>query len=217
VKILEADLLRMVIKGEGSHVELREHVPENDPLARTLCAYANTRGGWLVIGVDEDRKVVGCENPDEALTHIRLVAEEDIKPALEYEAHSVETKNGWLITVHVNQSSDRPHSIPCAKRKREILMRVGLTNEVAEGGTLNALRSHRIDSRPREALEGRILEWLVEREKEANDPPGTATPEDYSQAANVSVRRAGKALINLECGGLVIGAGDRYHRFYAMP
>lgn len=217
MKISEAEVLRLIIKGENSHMELRETVPGDDPLARTLCAYANTSGGWLIIGVDEDRKVAGCEDPADVLTRLRLVAEEDIKPPLTYEVHEIETKTGIVITIHVNRSNERPHSIPCAKRKREILVRIGLGNEIADGGTLNALRSHRIVTHTKDPLELKILEWMAHREKEAKEPLGSVTPENFGQAANVSERRASKALVSLECAGLVIGAGDRYHRFYALP
>lgn len=217
VNLTEPDLLRLIAKGENSRLEFQSEVPDDETLARILCAFANTRGGTLLVGVDEDGHTLGCADPADAMSRIRLVAEEDIKPPLDLASASVRLEAGILVVVKVNHSMDRPHSIPCAKRKREIIVRVGTGNELADGGTLNALRSHRTQEQPKGPLESKILEWIAARERDAGDPLGSATPELFSKAANVGLRRASKAFINLECAGLLMGAGDRTHRFYALP
>jgi hypothetical protein len=217
VNITEPELLRLVARGENSRAEFKKDVPDDETLAEILCAFANTRGGWLVIGVDEDLSATGCANPKDVMSRVRLVAEEDLKPALNIAQSSVRTEAGFLIAVHVNHSMERPHSIPCANRKRDIMVRVGLTNEVGDGATLNALRSHRTQEQPKDKLEIRILDWLGQREREGIEPAGSASAEIFSQATNVGLRRASKALISLEAGGLIMGYGGRSHRQYALP
>lgn len=217
MKLTEAEILRMIVKGENSRREFRAELPDDDTLARTLCAFANTRGGCLIVGVDEHGDPRGCSDPADVLSRIRLVAEEDIKPPLEFEATKLRHEVGHLVAVRVGHSMARPHSIPSGKRKREIIVRVGTGNEVADGGTLNALRSHRTNDPTKGPLETKILEWVAQRESDSIDPLGSATPELFSKSANVGLRRAAKAFVNLECAGLLIGAGDRSHRFYALP
>lgn len=217
VKITEAELLRKIATGEDSHTEIRAELPDDDTLARTLCAFANTRGGVLIVGANQDRTLCGCSNPKDALTRIRLVAEEDLKPAVNLAMSSVRCKSEYLIVVQVGHSFDRPHSVPCSKRKRDIMVRVGTANHVAEGGTLNALRSHRTQEQPKDALEVKILEWVAHREQDSKEPSGSASPEIFCKAANIGLRRASKAFVSLECAGLLMGYGDRSHRFYALP
>ena len=132
--------------------------------------------------------------------------------------NSVRTDAGHLIAVHVNTSDDRPHSVPGPSRgKREILVRVGTANHTAEGATLNALRSHRTQGQPSDALEAKIMTWLTLREEEALGELPDTSPAEFGQQANVGLRRASKAFINLERAGLVIGRGERSHRWYALP
>ncbi len=217
MNITEDELLRKIAKGEDSHTEHRQELPDDDTLARILCAFANTRGGWLIVGVDEERAICGCDAPKDAMTRIRLVAEEDIKPALNLGLVSVRCGEVFVIAVHVKHSFDRPHSIPNTKRKRDIMVRVGTANHVAEGGTLNALRSHRTQEQPKDPLETKILAWITQREREAKEAAGDATPELFSKAANIGLRRASKAFVSLECAGLLMGYGTKSHRFYALP
>lgn len=207
----------MIAKGESSHLELQRELPDDDQLARVLCAFANTRGGWLIVGVEKDGNPCGSPNPRNALSRIRLVSEEDLKPPLKLAATSVRCEAGFLIAVHVKTSFDRPHSIPGTGSRREIIVRVGAANHVAEGATLNALRSHRTQGQPKDALETKILAWIAQREQESPDPAGDASPALFSKSANVGLRRASKAFISLERAGLLIGSGERSHRLYALP
>ena len=217
MNIKEAELLKRIAKGENSHTEFRRELPDDDTLARTLCAFANTRGGWLIVGVNEEGRLCGCPDPKDVMSRIRLVAEEDLKPPLNLALTSVRSAARFLVAVQVKNSFDRPHSIPCAKRKREIIVRVGTTNHVAEGGSLNALRSHRTQGQPNGALESKILAWIAQHERDAKDLAGGVSPELFCKAANVGLRRGSKAFINLECAGLLIAQGERSHRFYALP
>jgi len=56
-------LKAIISQGEGTEVELKE---SKDSLARkvyeSICAFLNRRGGHVVLGVDNDRNVVGI-NP----------------------------------------------------------------------------------------------------------------------------------------------------------
>ena len=215
MNITAPELLELIAKGEGSHVEFQRELPDDDELARILCAFANTRGGWLIVGVDDDLSPCGCPYPEDALSRLRLVAEEDLKPPLNLAATRVRNGAGFLIAVHVDISDDRPHSIPGSRR--EIIVRVGMINDVAEGATLNALRSHRTQGQPKDALESKILAWVGQREQESRNSAGDASPALFSKAANVGLRRASKAFISLERAGLLIGRGERSHRMYALP
>lgn len=217
MNITAPQLRELIAQGAGSHVEFARECPADDALASVLCAFANTRGGWLVVGVDDDRSLHGCADPKDVMTRVRLVAEEDLRPPLNLALSSVRLDEGLVVAVRVNHSRDRPHAVPGDRRQGEILVRAGRSNQIADGATLNALRSHRTQGQPKDPLESKILAWIERYEHESDVIAGDASPEVFSKAFNVGLRRASKAFVSLEKAGLLIGHGDRYHRLYALP
>jgi predicted HTH transcriptional regulator len=59
------ELRRLVAQGEGLNLEFKRKARHPDKLARELVAFANTAGGLLLVGVDDDRTVYGCKFADE--------------------------------------------------------------------------------------------------------------------------------------------------------
>ena len=53
--LTEADLQTLISNqvAEGYTVEYKEIPPDNKKIGRTLASFANTLGGWFIIGVDD--------------------------------------------------------------------------------------------------------------------------------------------------------------------
>lgn len=66
------DVLNRVQRGEDELTELKESL-QNDAIAKALCAFANSAGGLLVIGVDDAGNVVGIPDDPES-AHERLTS-----------------------------------------------------------------------------------------------------------------------------------------------
>jgi len=54
-----AGLLRLIEQGESETVEFKTFLPPDNVIARDLIAFANTRGGILIVGVDDRGAVLG--------------------------------------------------------------------------------------------------------------------------------------------------------------
>ena len=48
-----------IMAGEGRELEFKTRVPAPQKMAKTVCAFANTRGGHIVVGVMDDGEIVG--------------------------------------------------------------------------------------------------------------------------------------------------------------
>jgi ATP-dependent DNA helicase RecG len=46
-------------EAESSTVELKSSTPKNDQIVKTMIAFCNHHGGKLVVGVEDDRTVIG--------------------------------------------------------------------------------------------------------------------------------------------------------------
>ena len=64
---------------EGIRLEFKA-APNKDAIAKVITAFINTQGGDLVIGIDDDKNVLGVENVKKVRDSIKNLLTEHIKP-----------------------------------------------------------------------------------------------------------------------------------------
>ncbi|PZP60758.1 MAG: transcriptional regulator, partial [Delftia acidovorans] len=57
----EADLLPILARGEDSRHQFKRDETNSDSIAAELAAFANSGGGLLLLGVDDNGKVTGLD------------------------------------------------------------------------------------------------------------------------------------------------------------
>lgn len=94
---------------EGEHVmqDFKFCIEDSKKIARTLCAFANTQGGVLLIGVKDNGKIVGI-NPSEEIHMIEAAAELYCKPPLSFETRVWQENMRMVLEVQINKSTDKP-------------------------------------------------------------------------------------------------------------
>lgn len=55
------DLQEEINLGESKILEFKEKLPNNQSIAKLIIAFSNTAGGKLIIGVNDDREIIGVE------------------------------------------------------------------------------------------------------------------------------------------------------------
>lgn len=58
------NLIEEIKNGESKTLELKEKLPGKTAIVKTLVAFSNTSGGKLIVGVNDQRQVVGLEGAD---------------------------------------------------------------------------------------------------------------------------------------------------------
>ena len=53
------ELSQLVTLGEGQHLEFKKRVPAPERITKEVIAFANTGGGRLLLGIDDDGTVLG--------------------------------------------------------------------------------------------------------------------------------------------------------------
>ncbi len=80
---MDINLIRQwVSKGEDERLEFKLKANHPEKIIRELVAFANTGGGYLIVGVSDDRKIIGVKYPDEARYEISRAVEKYCRPAL---------------------------------------------------------------------------------------------------------------------------------------
>jgi len=59
------ELLRLVRGGEDTYLELKVKLSNPERIAQGIVALANTNGGTIIFGVNDQLRVEGVSNPDE--------------------------------------------------------------------------------------------------------------------------------------------------------
>lgn len=101
-------VLEIIAQGEGETVEFKKSMGQLRRAVETTVAFANTRGGHLLIGVRQDGEVVGVTGTDP----VRRVAEVIIAntdPVLYPSVETVEVGGKPIVVVTVLESEDKPH------------------------------------------------------------------------------------------------------------
>ncbi len=102
-------LWKLVAGGEGQHLEFKRKAAFPDKVVRELIAFANSGGGTLLVGVDDNGKLAGLKYPEEEW----LVIEKELKhcrPLLPivHQIIRIDAKR-FILQINVEASPQRPH------------------------------------------------------------------------------------------------------------
>ena len=78
------ELLNLIEEGENIQVEFKRKFSTHDKIAREMIAFANTKGGYVLFGIDDDKKIVGVESEKETTELVKDAALNYCEPPLEY-------------------------------------------------------------------------------------------------------------------------------------
>ncbi len=99
----------MINRIESDTLEFKSEIVSD--ICKEIIAFANTRGGELLIGVADDGTVTGLSDADDILLQIKNMVRDSIKPDLtmfvRYEVHTIEEKE--IVSVTIQKGTDRPY------------------------------------------------------------------------------------------------------------
>lgn len=105
-----SELRKRVSQGEGNRLEFKRKVSFPDKIVRELIAFANTSGGTLLVGVDDDGTIPGVKYPEEEWLVIEKELASTCRPPLPLQTQIVRvTEKRFVLWIDVSQSPRRPH------------------------------------------------------------------------------------------------------------
>lgn len=210
------DIVNLIAKGEGKNVEFKRGLPRDEKTARSLCAFANTRGGLLLIGVGDRGETVGAPHPRATAKRVLEIAAGRVDPPLVVRVGCVEIESKPIVWCSVPLSPGRPHAVLHEDDTREVVVRAGSSNRVASGATLALIKSQRSAAGGLDPLKRSILAWVDAHNRAARDPGGAATIKGFAEARNIGLQRARRAFTDLEVAGRLVGHGSGARRVFSL-
>jgi len=77
-----SELLRLIRGGEDTHLELKVKLSNSEKIAQGIVALANTDGGTIIFGVNDQLRIEGVANPEWVQQEITRICREEIVPAV---------------------------------------------------------------------------------------------------------------------------------------
>lgn len=191
------DLKQFIKTGEGTFLEFKRIISSPEKIAREICAFANTKGGTLLIGVDDDKTIVGVESYHEQEFLLEQAADLICIPQVNYTMEILPYYQRDIMLVKIKEAAIKPVFVQTEKassayvRHHDKSIRASkevvhvLKNESSnEGVTFEFGNNERL-----------LLRYLNEYER--------ITVKEYSDLVNVSKRRASRILVNLVSAGIL--------------
>jgi ATP-dependent DNA helicase RecG len=99
----------MVRGGEDTYLELKVRFSNVEKLTAEIIALANTAGGAMVFGVNDQLRVEGVEDPDAVETELRDICSNYIQPPVFPYINKVAFDSGRRVVILEVDTDDRPH------------------------------------------------------------------------------------------------------------
>jgi predicted HTH transcriptional regulator len=196
------DVLRLIEEGEGFEIEFKRKVSTPEKIARALIAFANTKGGHILFGVD------GVESEKSEVDLIRqagtVYCYPEIHPAIDIVAFSGKD----VIVATVEESADKPHFFTGENAGNgngqgddhtSVFIRVNDKTLMASKEVVRILRAERPDAPPMRIEIGdnerRLFRYLDDNER--------ITTKEFSRLVNISEQRATRILVSLVRAGVM--------------
>ncbi|WP_448519931.1 AlbA family DNA-binding domain-containing protein [Rhodoflexus sp.] len=103
------ELKKLVARGEGLTTEFKRKATHPDKIMREVVAFANTAGGFLLIGVDDNGTIPGLKYPDEDAFILKNAIVKYCHPAVEYDLkHVVVAPNRTVLVFYIKPCLQKP-------------------------------------------------------------------------------------------------------------
>ena len=103
------ELLRLIRGGEDTYLELKVKLSNSERIAQGIVALANTDGGTIIFGVNDQLRIEGVSNPEWVQTEIARICREEIVPPVVPMIDTIAFDSGKRIVALDIDGKHRPY------------------------------------------------------------------------------------------------------------
>ena len=100
------ELIEKIMLGEDSTIEFKREMPHRNSLADEIAAFANTQGGMILIGIDDNKEIVGVElqKLDRIEKTVVEICNDSIEPAIPIFTEKLRLDDKNILKIEVQRS-----------------------------------------------------------------------------------------------------------------
>ena len=207
------ELYELIEEGENSHVEFKRKFSSPEKIAKEMIAFANSHGGYILFGVNDDRTIIGVESEKSEIELINTAAKFYCEPEIDFSLEIMFIKRADVVVVNIPESTRKPHKLITDDKDTppKVYVRFNDKSILASRETESILRNSNPEhiGHPLKITIGdnekALFDFLNENEK--------ITVKGFKKLVNISERRASRTLVNLvkaEVIRHVINGGEEF-------
>ena len=199
------DVNVLIEEGEGFAIEFKRRISSSEKIARTLISFANTKGGTILFGVDDDGSIIGVESEKSEVELVEMAGSEFCDPPITPFIDIVPFDGRDVIVCQIEESKTKPHYF-LGERDRShngensrVYIRVNDKTVMASREVVKILQDENPDAPPLKlsigVRERRLFQYLETHER--------ITVRELGRLVNISDRRASRMLVQLVRAGVI--------------
>jgi predicted HTH transcriptional regulator len=199
------ELIELIAEGENINCEFKRKFSSPEKIAREMIAFANTSGGYILFGVDDNKDIVGVASEKAESELIKDVALNYCEPVLEYYLEYIDVNGREIVIVEVPESDNKPHRLQDYLNEFDInkalvTIRVNDKSVQASKEMVRIMRARTDGLELKKYTIGQneknVFEYLEKNE--------TITVKELSELVNISGRRASRTLVKMVRANLLM-------------
>lgn len=107
--ITRPEIIRLLRGGEDTYLELKVRLGNSEKLIAEIVALANTAGGAIIFGVNDQLRIEGVDDPEDVEQELRRICREQIQPPVFPYIRKVAFDSGRRIVILEVDTENRPH------------------------------------------------------------------------------------------------------------
>ncbi|RZK64846.1 MAG: ATP-binding protein [Pedobacter sp.] len=182
----------LILQGEGVMLDFKKTITNTEKIAKSLVAFANNKGGKLLIGVADDGTIKGVKSEEEEKYMILTAAHQFCKPAIEPFFEEIYIDDKLVLIVNIPESDLKPHYALDDQNKWWAYIRIDDKTVLASKIIVEVLKNGHKDQGVLISYsdnEKVLLQYLADHDR--------ITLKEFSKLLRCSYRKAQKILVNL--------------------
>src|SRR5437762_13920518 len=106
-----SDLNDLIESGENQYVEFKRTFSEPEKIAKEMIAFANSKGGKILFGVDDNKYVYGVESEKGEIELIDMAAKFYCCPEVKFKTEIIHIFRKDVIVIEIPESRNKPHRL----------------------------------------------------------------------------------------------------------
>ena len=191
-------LIKLIEQGENLTVEFKQRFSSEEKIAKEMIAFANTKGGVIIFGVEDNGKICGVRSEKGEAELIKVAAEKYCEPPVLYKLDFINIGPDELVVVTISESEYKPHRLQDYEPKinlntAQVYVRVNEKSVPASKEMIKILQSRTSGSS--------LVNYSVSKNEkivfELLESNEVTNVKELAVKANISNRRASRTLINM--------------------